>query len=188
MTQRSRTRIQILITLLLSATGMTLGFAVLLLATMLFPFVAPLEQSNASPQALAPLAARVVEIHQSFWPVVTTSLLAVWTASLLLYRRAAGPFQRFERLFRALAEGRMPQPVHIRNTDFLYAETEAFNDMLRVLRDRLDRARSGCRTAERELEALRLAVREAADPDEAIEEIRTCLKRVDSDLAWLAEE
>ena len=68
--------------------------------------------------------------------MVFTSLVSVFLSSWLLYRRMVAPLVRFVRVFDGVREGRLPEPITLRATDYLRREAEALNAMLVALRAR----------------------------------------------------
>jgi hypothetical protein len=106
----------------------------------------------ASLDELRGVTQQILDPHTRFWPVVFFSLVSVFLSSWLLYRRMVSPLVRFVRIFDGVREGKLPEPITLRATDYLRREAEALNAMLAALRAR-----------EAELQALR--ARAATEPE-----------------------
>jgi hypothetical protein len=116
----------------------TTGFtATLLLVGAMAAFLPLFQRFDAgvgSDAELERLTLDILTLHARLWPVVGVSLLSTLGCSWLLYERMRGPLFRFVVVFRALAEGTLPEPVVIRATDYVQGESAELNAMLAALR------------------------------------------------------
>jgi methyl-accepting chemotaxis protein len=116
-------------------TGATGALLLVLSAAVLIPLFSRFE-SATSLDELRNLTQQILDLHARLWPVVFTSLVSVFLSSWLLYRRMVAPLVRFVRVFDGVREGRLPEPITLRATDYLRREAEALNAMLVALRAR----------------------------------------------------
>jgi methyl-accepting chemotaxis protein len=122
--------------LLLAALAFALVLALSAGAIMLVRWVLPLELASSSPQKALEASGRILELHERFWPVTLVSLIGVALAAGWLGRRITGPLVRFTQAFQQIADGRLPDSLQIRSTDYLALEVAAFNSMVAALRAR----------------------------------------------------
>lgn len=125
------------------STGSTGALLLVLSAAVLIPLFHRFDNA-ASLDELRSVTQQILDLHTRFWPVVFVSLVSVFLSSWLLYRRMVSPLVRFVRIFDGVREGKLPEPITLRATDYLRREAEALNAMLAALRAR-----------EAELQALR---------------------------------
>ena len=121
--------------LLWVTTGSTGALLLVLSAAVLVPLFSRFE-STTSLDELRSLTQQILDLHARLWPVVFTSLVSVFLSSWLLYRRMVAPLVRFVRVFDGVREGRLPEPITLREGDYLRREAEALNAMLVALRAR----------------------------------------------------
>ena len=128
------------------STGSTGALLLVLSAAVLIPLFHRFDHA-ASLDELRSVTQQILDLHMRLWPVVFVSLVSVFLSSWLLYRRMVAPLVRFVRVFEGVREGKVPEPITLRATDYLRREAEALNAMLAALR-----------TREAELETLRRRV------------------------------
>jgi methyl-accepting chemotaxis protein len=128
------------------STGSTGALLLVLSAAVLIPLFHRFDHA-ASLDELRSVTQQILDLHTRLWPVVFVSLVSVFLSSWLLYRRMVAPLVRFMRVFESVREGKVPEPITLRATDYLRREAEALNAMLAALRAR-----------EAELETLRRRV------------------------------
>ena len=116
-------------------TGATAALLLVLSAAVLIPLFSRFENATSLDE-LRNLTQQILDLHARLWPVVFTSLVSVFLSSWLLYRRMVAPLVRFVRVFDGVREGRLPEPITLRATDYLRREAEALNAMLVALRAR----------------------------------------------------
>ena len=121
--------------LLWVTTGGTGALLLVLSAGVLIPLFSRFDNATSLDE-LRSLTQQILELHARLWPVVFTSLVSVFLSSWLLYRRMVAPLVRFVRVFDGVREGRLPEPITLRATDYLRREAEALNAMLVALRAR----------------------------------------------------
>ena len=122
--------------LALTAALVTFVFAILSAATLFAPLFAHLDSGEFSRAQMGGIAAYVLHLHETFWPVVAGALVASVASGMLLFERMRSPIKRFVRIYAELAQGRDPQPVKIRTTDYLQGEAGALNQLIEVWRER----------------------------------------------------
>jgi len=109
----------------------------LTLAVALFvPLFQRFDASIQSLEAMGALTQHILDLHAAFWPVVFVALCSTAICCWALYARMRGPLFRFVAAFRAIREGRVPEAVTIRATDYVQEETAELNEMLDALRER----------------------------------------------------
>lgn len=116
-------------------TGSTGALLLVLSAAVLIPLFMRFDAATSLDE-LRSLTQQILDLHTRFWPVVFTSLVSVFLSSWLLYRRMVAPLVRFVRVFDAVREGRIPEPITLRAGDYLRREAAALNAMLAALRER----------------------------------------------------
>ena len=117
-------------------TGSTGALLLVLSAAVLIPLFSRFDHATSLDE-LRSLTEQILELHAHLWPVVLTSLVSVFLSSWLLYRRMVAPLVRFVRVFDAVREGRVPEPITLRSSDYLRRETQSLNAMLAALRERV---------------------------------------------------
>jgi hypothetical protein len=115
--------------------GSTGALLLVLSAAVLVPLLVRFD-SATSLDELRVLTQQILDLHARLWPVVFSSLVSVFLSSWLLYRRMVAPLVRFVRIFEAVREGAVPEPITLRAGDYLRREAEALNGMLAALRAR----------------------------------------------------
>jgi hypothetical protein len=128
--------------LLWVTTGFTTALLVVGAAAVFLPLFQRFDLAAAADGELERLTFEILDLHARLWPVVGVSLLSTLACSWLLYGRMRGPLFRFVAAFRALAAGRVPEPIVIRATDYVQDESAELNALLAALRER-ELARSG---------------------------------------------
>jgi len=116
-------------------TGSTGALLLVLSAAVLIPLFNRCDHATSLDE-LRSLTQQILDLHERFWPVVFSSLASVFLSSWLLYRRMVAPLVRFVRAFDGVREGKLPEPITLRATDYLRREAEALNAMLAALRTR----------------------------------------------------
>jgi hypothetical protein len=115
--------------------GSTGALLLVLSAAVLVPLLVRFD-SATSLDELRVLTQQILDLHARPWLVVFSSLVSVFLSSWLLYRRMVAPLVRFVRIFDAVREGGVPEPITLRAGDYLRREAEALNAMLAALRAR----------------------------------------------------
>ena len=116
-------------------TGSTGALLIVLSAAVLIPLFMRFDAATSIDE-LRSLTGQILDMHTRFWPVVLSSLVSVFLSSWLLYRRMVAPLVRFVRIFDAVGQGQVPEPITLRSGDYLRREAEALNAMLNALRAR----------------------------------------------------
>ena len=122
--------------LLWVSTGFTAAFLVVGAAGLFLPLFQRFDAGGGSLDELGRLTLEILDLHARLWPVVLTALLSVAICSWSLYARMRAPLFRFVSTFRAISEGRVPEPIVIRATDYVQDESAELNAMLGVLEER----------------------------------------------------
>jgi methyl-accepting chemotaxis protein len=116
-----------------SFTALLLCFSA---AAVFVPLFQRFEAGVSSQDELLRLTGEILEVHARYWPVAALALGATLGCTWLLYARMRGPLFRFVAAFRALAAGRIPEPVVIRASDYVQDECAELNALLAALRAR----------------------------------------------------
>lgn len=164
--------------LVLTSVVSTLVFATLVGASLFIPLVTQLDRPDLDHQTAGGIAAHMLYLHQSFWPVVLGALLASVASGMLLYQRMTGPLVRFVDAFERISRGELPGPLRLRRMDYLTDEADALNRMIGALRQRAlerEEALARCRELLDDLD------RPRGDDGERrrVEELREALKALD---------
>ena len=121
--------------LLWVTTGSTGALLLVLSAAVLIPLFSRFDNATSLDE-LRGLTQQILDLHARLWPVVFTSLVSVFLSSWLLYRRMVAPLVRFVRIFDSVREGKLPELIALRASDYLRREAESLNAMLAALRER----------------------------------------------------
>ena len=125
--------------LLVASFGFACALVVVGSLIAFVPAALNLDAAAASPGQVEQAAARLLDLHTTFWPVVASCLGAVVLSSFFLYRRMTAPFVRLGKAFQSVGAGELPGPIVLRTSDYMQKEAEAVNEMIRSLRSRLSR-------------------------------------------------
>jgi hypothetical protein len=117
-------------------TCFTAGLLLTIAVAVFVPLFQRFDASVQSYEAMGALAQHILDLHTAFWPVVFVALCSTAVCSWALYARMRGPLFRFVAAFRAIREGRTPEAVTIRASDYVQHETAELNAMLEALRQR----------------------------------------------------
>jgi methyl-accepting chemotaxis protein len=109
-------------------------FLVVISVTLFVPLMIKLDTDNDHFDEVVHVADQFLYLHEHLWPVVVITLLVICLHSISISHRIAGPLYRFNRLFKAIQEGHLPQPIRLRAGDYLHHEMEAINKMVIGLR------------------------------------------------------
>jgi len=122
--------------LILTATIVTAGFAIVVGTVLFVPLFAQLDRPDLDRDAMASLADYLLQLHVSYWPVVVGMIVASIASAMMLFQRMTSPLVRFVRVFEGVGRGEIPNPLQLRNRDYLQPEASALNEMLRALSER----------------------------------------------------
>lgn len=122
--------------LLWVSTGFTAAFLMAGAAALFVPLFQRFDAGTGSQGELGRLTLEILDLHARLWPVVFTALVSVAVCSWRLYARMRAPLFRFVTAFRAISEGRVPESIVIRETDYVQDESAELNSMLGVLAER----------------------------------------------------
>ena len=82
-------------------------------------------------------ASRILSKNLWVWPAILSLIIVLGLHSFLMFKKIAGPLYRFRRAFEELGRGNLLLNFKLRKKDYLHTEEEAFNDMVKVLSERL---------------------------------------------------
>jgi methyl-accepting chemotaxis protein len=82
-------------------------------------------------------ASRILSKNLWVWPAILSLIIVLGLHSFLMFKKIAGPLYRFKRAFEELGRGNLLLNFKLRKKDYLHREEEAFNDMVKVLSERL---------------------------------------------------
>ena len=169
-----RSRETFRIHLVLTAAFVVLSFAFVTAVVTFVPLFAHLGNARPDSDSAAEMAAYVIHLHESFWPLVAGTVIASVVSGMVLFQRMRLPLVRFASVYRQVAEGETPEPIQIRTLDYLQDEAAELNRMLVGLGQRSSEARRQLARIEEalsELDACELEPKACA----AITEIRESL-------------
>jgi methyl-accepting chemotaxis protein len=122
--------------LVLTAAVVVLTFAVVTAVLTFVPIFAHFESQELGSKAAGEIAAYMLLLHKSFWPVIVGAIIASVVSGTLLFERMRLPLARFASVHRQVAEGQTPEPVELRAVDYLHDEADGLNQMLDAIRQR----------------------------------------------------
>jgi len=160
--------------LILTAALVVLSFASVAAVLTFVPLFAYLAHAELDSAAGAEIASYLIQLHESFWPVVLGAVIASATSGMVLFQRMRSPLVRFASVHRQLAEGHTPEPIELRALDYLQDQADELNQMVEAIRLRSEQEQNivaGIEETLCELEACELEPKGAA----AIAEIRDAL-------------
>ena len=76
-------------------------------------------------------------LHARLWPALILVLSLLAFHSVIISHRVAGPLYRFQRVWKAVAEGDLSVRARIRKTDYLRNEADLINEMIEALTKRI---------------------------------------------------
>ena len=112
-------------------------FLIILIAALFAPLFLALRENAVATASLIQASNNFLYLHSSFWPAAAIALVVIGLHAVLISHRVVGPLYRHQVVFRAMAKGTIPAPVHLRQGDFLEDHTADLNAMLEGLRLRL---------------------------------------------------
>ena len=116
--------------ILLTSLSYVLLLVVVVSTTLFAPLVLQLNSPDRNSTETSDAAIRLLYLHDTYWPPVLLTLVAIALHSVATSHRIAGPLYRFRRVCEAMTAGVVPRPVTLRNGDQLQAEMAAVNAML----------------------------------------------------------
>lgn len=122
----------------LAAASLVFGGVALVIAgaAMIGRWAFRLELASSSTQGALEASRRILELHETYWPIAAVALVALALSAHWLGRRITGPLVRFVDAFEQVAAGHVPAPVAVRANDYVARELAALNGMLDALRER----------------------------------------------------
>ncbi len=122
--------------LALTAALGVMSFAFVAAVLTFVPLFAHFDSKELGSDSTAEIAAYVIHLHESFWPVIAGAVIASVVSGMVLFQRMRSPLARFAVVYRRLAEGETPGPIRIRALDYLQDEADELNRMLDAIRQR----------------------------------------------------
>ena len=160
--------------LMLTTALVVICFACIAAVLTFVPLLAHFDSAELGSNSSAELAAYLIHLHESFWPMIGGAVVASVASAMLVFERMRAPLVGFVSVYRLVAGGKTPGPVRIRRLDYLQDEADELNRMLDALQQRrAAEQRQLARVDETlcELDACELQPKSAA----AIAEIRDAL-------------
>jgi methyl-accepting chemotaxis protein len=133
-TRRGLSTFQIHLTV--TAAAVTAGFALVIGLSLFVPLGMQLGRGDLDAETMGGIARYALDLHRTFWPVMLVCVGGSIASGLIFYRRMTSPLVRFARAFEAISRGEQPEPIVIRETDYLVEQAEVVNRMLSALRAR----------------------------------------------------
>jgi methyl-accepting chemotaxis protein len=122
--------------LVLTAALVVMSFAFVAAVLSFVPLFAHFDSKEFGSDSTAEIAAYLIHLHESFWPVIGGAVIASVVSGMVLFQRMRKPLARFASVYRRLAEGETPGPIRIRTLDYLQDEADNLNRMLDAIRQR----------------------------------------------------
>jgi methyl-accepting chemotaxis protein len=97
------------------------------------PDLMEMEDQSLSLVARGNAAARLLTKHSWVWPAVFSLILLLGMHSFFAFQKIMGPLYRFRCALEELANGNLRHRVRIRRNDFLHAEEQIFDGMIKSL-------------------------------------------------------
>ncbi len=117
--------------------GYIFFFLVILSAILFMPLILTLRDNAVLSAELIRASNNYLYLYTSFWPAAAIALVVIGLHAIRISHRVVGPLYRHQVVFREMAKGTIPVPVHLRQRDFLVDHTADLNAMLESLRPRL---------------------------------------------------
>lgn len=152
----------------LMALGHVALFAVITAGTLFLPLM------DAPAGGTTPKAWMLFYLNHRFWPAAVVGVVFVALHAAFVSHRVAGPLLRMRRALQEASRGGAPDPVRLRDGDYLHPEAEALNELLRVHVRHRDEAAELLKAAQAELEEGRCAL--AAGDRETVERCASSLE------------
>lgn len=145
---------------------------VLVVALVLFvPDIVQMGDQSRSLDLRAAAADRLLAKHVWVWPSAFVAILIISFHSFHTFYRVVGPLHRFHAVLDKVASGDVSYSMKIRRKDYLEQEAEAFNEMLRVLTEKLGGIQHAGRDALKSLEELENHATREFSGDETYQEL-----------------
>ena len=125
------------LTLMVISFGYVILFFVIMGLYLFVPLMLELDKADMGSDRAIVATNRILYLHEKFWPALLLCLLAIGCHSIYISHKIAGPLFRFNLVFKAIRDGRIPAPIKLRAGDYLYNEMENINQMLERFRDKL---------------------------------------------------
>ena len=101
------------------------------------PDMVEMRDQSLNPAVRGIAASRVLTKNLWVWPTILALIIALALHSFFLFKKITGPLYRFRRAFEELESGNLLLRCKLRKGDYLHAEEEALNDMIKVIHERL---------------------------------------------------
>jgi len=143
-------------------------FLVVLGVSLFVPLMFGLRADADFSAELVQKADSLLYLHNTFWQAVVLSLIAIALHAIRTSHRVVGPLYRHRVAFQAMAQGRVPPPIHLRQGDYLVQATAELNTMTENLRLRISEIQQDHHHHLEQLDKLR-ALGERAPREEMME-------------------
>jgi len=129
-------------------------FVVFLALALFVPDIVQMGDHGLTLDVRAAAADRFLAKRLWAWPAVIAFVGIIALHSFRAFWRVVGPLYRFQVVFKQVRSGDLSCPVKIRTKDYLHPQAETFNDMLRVLAEKLERIKQSSEDTMKTLEEL----------------------------------
>ncbi|MBU2498646.1 MAG: hypothetical protein KKE57_07095 [Proteobacteria bacterium] len=111
-----------------------LAIGMALFLPLYFEFTDP----NLTSDQLVDVAGRVLYLHNKLWTVILAVFIILGIHSILVSHRIAGPLYRFRMTFQDIIDGNISRFIRIRKGDYLVGEQAKIEEMVQMLRSKLN--------------------------------------------------
>jgi methyl-accepting chemotaxis protein len=118
------------------------------------PDLIEMEDQSLSLAARGNAATRLLTKHSWVWPAVFSLILLLGMHSFFAFQKIMGPLYRFRCALEELANGNLQYRVKIRRNDYLHAEQQIFDGMIKSLNAKISGLKETAEEARISLERL----------------------------------
>lgn len=131
------------------ALALAYGFVVVcFVAFAIFvPDILEMQDESLSPAIRGSAASRILSKNAWALPACLSLVILLALHSFRTFQRVMGPLYRFRCAFEEFAKGNLLYPVKIRKKDYLHAEEEALNQMIKAFSDGIKSIKDANETA-----------------------------------------
>lgn len=102
------------------------------------PDMVEMRDQSLNPVIRGVAASRVLSKNVWVWPAILSLIIILGLHSFFMFKKIIGPLFRFRCVFGELGGGNLLSRFKLRKKDYLHTEEEALNNMIKILRERLE--------------------------------------------------
>ncbi len=119
--------------------GYFLTIVITFAVAIFLPLIIEMNSDTTSSFQVQEAAKEFLVLHNRVWAPLLLVLVLLVLHTVVVSHRIAGPLYRFRNFLRIVGEGDISRPMTIRAKDYMTKEAEVINEMIRLLKDRVDR-------------------------------------------------